>query len=191
MKINRLILSVLLTFAVLASAIATTACPNAPSKPKAEAAITKAAKASFELSHLTTDAIRATKTAYDEQLITFEQKNALAEKLLVLARGGKAFNQLVKKAHETYSESGNLPPDELKLLEAAFDVNVLNPFLAFAASVGINASPKLKAAIETLRAAVNIIGAAFGRNSAAIKDRINPYARSHVTANFYGLREPV
>lgn len=132
--------------------------------------IRKAAKASNQLSGLTLDAVRATKQAYLDGMITLEQKDRIADKLLILATGGQTFNQAVKRMA---ASSEAMTPGKWQALERLFDAQVIVPFLAFLAqTAGAANAAKLSAAIGLIRLSVLTIAQVFGRRQAAAR-RIN------------------
>jgi hypothetical protein len=153
-------LTAFLIMAVFTVGVVTTGCP----RERADSNIRKAAKASFELAGVTNDTVTAVGRAYTDGIISLEQKDRLADKLVILAKGGKTFNAAVRKAAEVYSTDVDPPPSEIDLLIALFDSDVISPFLEFLAAVGgINAPPYLATAVEMIRNVVLQIARGFGR----------------------------
>ena len=162
-----------LAFAIYAVVLTNIACDQNQ--------IRKAAKASDQLSGLTLDAVRATKQAYTDGLITLEQKDRIADKLLVLASGGQTFNAVVK---QTAANSGAMTTDKWLALEKLFDVEVITPFLEFLAqTAGVASATKLNAAIGLIRLSVLTIAQVFGRTSENIHQKFNR------TAEVLAMRE--
>jgi len=139
-----------------------TACPK-------ETAIRKAAKASFELSGLTVDAIAATAKAYNENLISLETKDKIAAPLKVIAVGGKKFNEALKRF---YAESGeNLPADKLGILKLIFSTELVAPLLEILQELKVVSADRaayLLSAVNALQAVILIISNGFASVKAEI-----------------------
>jgi len=149
--------SYILLFAAFALVLVTTACPA-----KNESVIRKAAKASYQLSGLTRDAIRTTQTAFEAGQITLAQKDRIALALVKLAKGGAAFNALVVEANRTHGTAGEIPLTKLDQIQRVFDSDLVSPFLALLTEIGGSAvSAQVKRAIELIRTAILAISAAL------------------------------
>lgn len=178
MKILR---TMFLMIAVYAVILTTVACDQNQ--------IRKAAKASDSLSGLTLDAVRATKQAFESGAISLSQKDALADKLLILARGGQTFNAAVKQL--SVSGADGMTPDKWQTIERLFDAQVITPFLAFLAqTTGINNSANLSAAIKLIRISVLTIARVFGGNQ-AITERINRETNQFAAIRFARNKEMI
>ncbi len=131
------------------------ACPK-------ETAVRKAAKASFELSGLTVDAIAATAKAYNENLIGLETKDKIADALKLVATGGKNFNQALKKFRDQSGD--NLTPDQISFLNVIFSSEVITPFLGILQTLKVlsmNGAKNLLAAINALKVVILLISNGF------------------------------
>ena len=143
--------------AVLITAIVllTTACPS-------ENQIRKAAKASNDLANLTNNVTDAVRIAFQAGQISVETKNKLADALILIAREGKIFNDMLI-ANQASAQNGTFPPGIFTQLSTQFD-KVVQPFLDMATTlnlVGPNTNQKLVQTFAALRAAILIISAAF------------------------------
>ena len=127
------------TAAVLITALVllTTACPS-------ESQIRKAAKASNSLANLTNNVTDAVRAAFQAGTISVETKNKLADALIVIAKEGKIFNDMLI-ANQASAQSGQFPPGIFQTLTAQFD-KVVQPFLDMVTTLnllGPNANSQL------------------------------------------------
>ena len=146
-----------MTAAVLITTLVllTTACPS-------ESQIRKAAKASNSLANLTNNVTDAVRAAFQANTINVETKNKLADALIVIAKEGKIFNDMLI-ANQASAQSGQFPPGIFQQLTSQFD-KVVQPFLDMATQLnllGPNANQQLQKTFAALRAAILIISAAF------------------------------
>ena len=146
-----------ITAAVLITALVllTTACPS-------ESQIRKAAKASNSLANLTNNVTDAVRAAFQANAINVETKNKLADALIVIAKEGKIFNDMII-ANQAAAQNNQFPPGIFAQLTAQFDL-VVKPFLDMATTLnllGPNINQQLATTFAALRAAILIISAAF------------------------------
>jgi hypothetical protein len=133
----------------------TTACPSQDS-------IRKAAKASNDMAHLTNNVVDAVRAAFQAGAINEATKNKMADALIVIAREGKTFNDLII-ANQALAKNGMFPPNIFVLLSTQFD-KVVQPFLDLATQLnllGPNTNHTLATTFAALRGAIIIISAAF------------------------------
>lgn len=146
-----------ITTAVLITALIllTTACPS-------ETQIRKAAKASNSLANLTNNVTDAVRAAFQAGTINLETKNKLADALILIAKEGKIFNEMLI-ANQASAQNNQFPPNIFAQLTTQFD-KVVQPFLDMATTLnllGPNVNQQLGKTFAALRAAILIISAAF------------------------------
>lgn len=147
--------SFVLLFAAFALVLVTTACPK-------QSVIRKASAASYQLSGLTRDAIKVTSDAFSAGQISLAQKDHIAEKLVKLAAGGRAFNSLVAEVNKLYSTASEIPLSKLDEIQRVFDSGIAAPFLDLLKEIGGSAmSAQVKRAVELIRTAILGISAAL------------------------------
>lgn len=140
---------------ITALVLLTTACPS-------ESQIRKAAKASNSLANLTNNVTDAVRAAFQAGTINVETKNKLADALILIAKEGKIFNDMLI-ANQAAAQSGQFPPGIFTQLTTQFD-KVVQPFLDMATTLnllGPNVNQQLAKTFAALRAAILIISAAF------------------------------
>jgi hypothetical protein len=143
--------------AVLISALVllTTACPS-------ENQVRKAAKASNNLANLTNNVTDAVRIAFQAGQISADTKNKMADALILIAKEGKIFNDMLI-ANQASAQNGRFPPNIFAQLSSQFD-KVVQPFLDMGTTLnllGPNGNQKLAETFAALRAAILIISAAF------------------------------
>jgi hypothetical protein len=141
---------------ITALVLLTTACPS-------ENQIRRAAKASNDLANLTNGVTDAVRAAFQAGQISLETKNKLADALIVIAREGKTFNDLLIANQALAAKTGTFPPNVFTLLSTQFD-KVVQPFLDMVTQlnlIGPATNQKLATTFAALRAAILIISAAF------------------------------
>jgi hypothetical protein len=143
--------------AVLISALVllTTACPS-------ENQVRKAAKASNNLANLTNNVTDAVRIAFQAGQISADTKNKMADALILIAKEGKIFNDMLI-ANQASAQNGTFPPNIFAQLSSQFD-KVVQPFLEMGTTLnllGPNGNQKLAETFAALRAAILIISAAF------------------------------
>lgn len=146
-----------LTSAVLITVLVllTTACPS-------ESQIRKAAKASNDLANLTNNVTDAVRVAFQAGQISVETKNKMADALILIAKEGKIFNDMLI-ANQASAQNGNFPPNIFVQLSTQFD-KVVQPFLDMASTLNVlgpTSNQRLAQTFAALRAAILIISAAF------------------------------
>lgn len=140
---------------ITALVLLTTACPS-------ENQIRKAAKASNSLANLTNNVTDAVRIAFQAGQISVDTKNKMADALILIAREGKIFNDMLI-ANQASAQSGTFPPNIFVQLSAQFD-KVVQPFLEMGTTLnllGPSGNEKLAQTFAALRAAILIISAAF------------------------------
>ena len=159
----KLALRIFISFVLIYAMVMLTACPSAASLQKVQdssARVAKYANAGVDL----------TRTLYESKVITLAQKDAIAQKFVLLARGGIAFDAAVANAKATYGT--NAPQATIQQLLATFDSQVVGQFLEILTSLKvIGASGAYAAIIETIRAAVMVVAGVFG-TKAAVTQRL-------------------
>jgi hypothetical protein len=143
--------------AVLISALVllTTACPS-------ENQVRKAAKASNNLANLTNNVTDAVRIAFQAGQISADTKNKMADALILIAKEGKIFNDMLI-ANQASAQNGSFPPNIFAQLSSQFD-KVVQPFLDMGTTLnllGPNGNQKLAETFAALRAAILIISATF------------------------------
>lgn len=130
-----------------------TACPN-------KATIEKAEHASAKLAGYASLAVSATGELYRQKIITLEQKDRIADALIMLAKVGAEFDKSVTKIK---AEFGEKPPQSqidglIRLLKA----DLVPQFSAVLSAIKIAVVPqRLKEAIEAIRSGILLIAAAL------------------------------
>lgn len=160
-SLYRLCISFILSLCVFFTMVIGTACPS-------QSGIEKAAKTSLRISDLTRDAIAATRQAYENHLIDLETKDKMAAQLDLVISGGDAFNAAVKRVYEEFKKSGNKDVSALRLLDTMLTSQVTAPFLAFLQLMRVvspEQAPYLWAAINSLRAAILLVGSFVSINT--------------------------
>ncbi|HEY8188842.1 MAG TPA: hypothetical protein VIF64_22435 [Pyrinomonadaceae bacterium] len=140
---------------ITALVLLTTACPS-------ESQIRKAAKASNDLASLTNNVTDAVRIAFQAGQISVETKNKLADALILIAKEGKIFNDMLI-ANQASAQDGKFPPNIFVQLSTQFD-KVVQPFLDMATQlnlIGQNTNPRLAQTFAALRAAILIISGVF------------------------------
>jgi hypothetical protein len=164
---------IFLTALVVLFALIVTACPK-------DTAIHKAAKASYELSGITRDVIAATDKAYTQHDISLALKNKLAGELVLIAAGGKRFNEIATGVNNI----NTISTDKLQILNTILSNEIAGPFLSILQDISVLSLPQavaLKAALATLRTAILLISQVISENTyqrvlAAPIRGINAYA---------------
>lgn len=146
-------LTPLLLIAVLFVSLITTACPS-------QSTIQKAIHAAQKIDSVTATAVQTTILAFNENLITAEQKESLLPKLNLLAKGSDAFKNAAEKLKAEYSSG--IPPDKFIVLSAMLEANVVAPFLEVLSELKlIKNSSKILAAIGLIHVTLISILQAF------------------------------
>jgi predicted HAD superfamily phosphohydrolase len=146
----------ILTSLLIISTLFLTACPK-------ESAVRKAAKASYQLSGLTRDVVAATGRAYDEQIISTETKNRIADKLKLIAIGGQKFNTIVATL-----DKSDVPFDKRALLNQILNDEIAAPFLEILEALKVVSAAQashLHNALSALRIAILTISAAVSQHT--------------------------
>jgi hypothetical protein len=163
-KLFNALIAPCLVLALMLTSMFTTSCDAA--------ALQKAKKAGNQLADLSATAIEATKTAYSTKLITLEQKNSIADSLIALSYGGKAFSEYGKQLEAEY---GKTPVPQNKLIEfqTLFDKRVVTPFVLLLSKLDSSIrSEQLRQAIAAIRIAVLTVSAVF-TTAAVTRQRIS------------------
>ena len=128
-------------------------------------ALAEAAEAAKDIGGGTRDVIEAVGKAYDQKLITLEQKDKLADLLIAIAKGGQKGVQ----ALDTLEKSGvtELTPDQRSILNKLFDVEVIDPFLNLIseiAKLSDESQTAIRIALASVRTAILLFSNKIGRN---------------------------
>lgn len=140
---------------ILVLAILSTACPTSSQ-------IDKAARASNDLSRYTADAISLTRTLFEQQLISLEKKDQIADRLLELSKAGKSFNELITNLNTQYA-SGTVPPSAWTQLSQNFD-QISALFIQLLDAIGAVGQLGNSKAMKIVRAAVVTLAAILSSN---------------------------
>jgi len=141
---------------ITALVLLTTACPS-------QSQIRKAAKASNDLASLTNNVTDAVRIAFQAGQISVETKNKLADALILVAKEGKIFNDMLIANQASAGQDGKFPANIFVQLSTQFD-KVVQPFLDMATQmnlIGQNTNPRLAQTFAALRAAILIISGVF------------------------------
>lgn len=143
------------TFLVMYAVVQLTACPAA--------SLQKAANASSRVATYANAGVNLTRNLYESKVIPIGQKDDIAQKFVLLAEAGVAFDAAVARARTIYGT--NAPSSEIQKILATFDSEVVGRFLDVLQSLKlINARDKYAAIIDTIRAAVLVIANVFGHS---------------------------
>lgn len=144
----------LLTCLLLIYSLFLMACPK-------ETAVRKAAKASYELSGITLDVVKAVGKAYDAGIFSLAAKDRLAANLKTVIAGGQKFNAAVTAINGVPTDS------QTSVLNQIFSDEVVTPFLAILQELKVlspSQATYLHTAITALRAAILIISGVFAES---------------------------
>jgi hypothetical protein len=147
--------SVIAITLVTSLVLLTAACPT-------DDQIRKAAKASGQLAGLTNGVVDAVRAAFQAGQINEATKNKMADALILVAKEGKTFNDLLI-ADRSLAQNGKFPPNVFAQLSSQFD-KVVQPFLDLTTQLnltGPNTNQNLAQTFAALRAAILIISAVF------------------------------
>lgn len=126
--------------------------------------ISKAENASSKLATYANSGIAITRDLYRENIISLATKDKIADAFIVLAKGGMAFDAAVANAKAQYGT--NPPQSAVDALFNTFNAEVVAKFLAVLQQLKlITDSSAYLAVIESLKAAVLVVAAAFGKRS--------------------------
>lgn len=127
--------------------------------------IKQVAEAAKDIGGGTRDVIKAVDTAYDQKLLTRDQKDKLADLLIAIAKGGENGVNVIAALEALGAET--VPPDQQQILTAIFDDQVIAPFLQLLTELA-NLSPAssvaIRAALVGLRGAILLLSQRIGRN---------------------------
>lgn len=163
----RQIVTMFLSLILVLSVVFTTACPK-------DTAVRKAARASYELSGITRDVIAAVNRAYDENIVGVSTKNLIADKLIVISKGGARFNQLATAANNS-NANGAVNVATLATLNKILSEEIAGPFLEILDALKIVSPGQalyLHAALGALRTAILTISSVIADNADSF-DRID------------------
>ena len=150
------VLHLLMACLLISGSISQTACSEKQLKQVAEAA--------KDIGGGTRDVIKAVTTAYQQGLITIEQKDKFADLLKAIAKGGQhgvdAIEALQKAGVTTLSRANS------KALSLIFDTEVVTPFLSLLQELGqLSDAPSIaiRTALASVRTAIVLLSARIGR----------------------------
>lgn len=152
------ILRSIATLAIIYSMVLLSACPS-------KASLDKAKESSARVATYANAGVNLTRNLYSSNVISLEQKDAIARKFVLLAEGGIAFDAAVEKAIQVYGS--NAPKSEIQKIFETFDAEVVGKFLDILASLKLVANRAAYAqVIETIRTAVLVVAGVFGHKQA-------------------------
>lgn len=154
---RRRVLSIALVLVLLPSTFGYGPCNKQKS-------LSVAAEAAKDIGGGTRDVIKAVGEAFDEKLITLEQKDKLADLLGNIARGGQkgvaAIDALEKAGVTTLSGA------DAETLSRVFTDDVVAPFLQLLTELGKlsdSSSAAIRAALVSVRTAIVLLSSRIGR----------------------------
>ncbi len=138
------------------SSLVLTGCPTKT--------LEKAEASSRKLATYANAGVDVTRNLFRQNMISVATKDKIADGFIVLAKGGQAFDLAVANAKREYGT--NPPKEAINKLFATFDAEVLGRFLAVLQELRlISNATAYTAVIESIKAAVLIIGGAFNRKA--------------------------
>jgi hypothetical protein len=146
---------IFLSFLVIYSLVMATACPSRVTLEQAKAESSRIAIYTFETTNAVRDLFRA-------KVITPEQTVAISDKLILLSKGGQAFDALIKRYEETYRKVENVPRAEWAKALELFNGEVVDRLIAVLLELKvIQSSERVRQVISLLITSVRIIARAF------------------------------
>lgn len=150
----------LTTLMIVYSIVLLTACPAA--------SLQKAHDSSAKIAKYANAGVNLTRSLYQSQVISIDQKDAIARKFILLADGGIAFDAAVAKAKQVYGP--NAPASEVQRIFALFDTEVIGKFLDILQSLKlINSQSAFLNIIAGIRAAVLVVAGLVGQKAAVVQ----------------------
>lgn len=123
-----------------------------------------AAEAAKDIGGGTRDVIKAVGQAYDQKLITLEQKDRFADLLIAISKGGQRGVDAIEILHKQGVE--NPTAEQSRLLMKVFDDDVIAPFLQLLTELGKlsdESSIAIRAALASVRTAIVLLSSKIGR----------------------------
>jgi hypothetical protein len=158
---------IILTLIVIYSLFLLTACPS-------PATIEKAKTNSKKIATIANEGVNITRELYQSKIINASAAKSIADKFIVLAEGGIAFDAAVLRLEKAHGAS--VPKSELEKLFSVFSTEVVQKFIDVLASLKIlNVSESFKNTILLVQTAVITIARAFDRGK-QVKQRIEAVA---------------
>lgn len=149
-----------LTFFLVLTLIYSLFVQQCAPKPALEKAIEQGAV----LSALARDVVREADAAYTEGGLTREQKNQLADAMLVLGEKGGQVNAYAAKLYASQKSGTKPTKPEIDKLLVMFTQDVVDPLVSALAKLKlINKTPRLQLAIDSLKASILIVAAALNK----------------------------
>lgn len=146
--------------AIITASVALVATQSACG-PKKIGSVAEAAK---DIGGGTRDVIKAVRSAWEQKLITTEQKDRLADLLAAIGRGGQKGVDVIAALQA--SGVDEIPKDKAALLNKVFSDEVISPFLQLLTELGKlsdESSSAIRAALISLRAAILLLSSRIGR----------------------------
>lgn len=141
---------------VLFCLLLTTACPITPDS------IAKVKSASKKVATAANTGVNLTRELYNANFLTIEQKDVIAQKFLLLAKAGIAFDTAVASIENQYGANA-VPKSEIQRLVGVFDAQVVNAFLDVLTSLKIIPSKgNYGVTIELIRTGVLTVAGILG-----------------------------
>lgn len=140
---------------IIYSLVMLTACPS-------RVTLEKAKQKSSQIAGYANDATEAIRDLYRAKILTAEQTVLIADKIILLAKGGQAFDTAIKSFEEVYGTIENVPQTEWANALNLFNREVVEAFVAVLVELKvIQQSEQLKQTINLIIAAVRIIARAL------------------------------
>lgn len=151
--------------------------------------IKAAAEASKDLGKSTTNTVKAVTTAYEQHLLTYEQKNKFADLMIAVADGGKHGTNVIDELNQQYGgEIKKVPAENWAAVVAIFQNEVVSPFLTFLQELNKitpSTAANIRIALAAVQSAILTISAVFGQQQALQDkiDRLSPDINAPVNLN--------
>lgn len=131
-------------------------CPSKTTLAKAKA---ESARIAFYADEVT----NAVRTMFEAKLLSAQQTLKIADKIIILAKGGGAFNALLLALENTYGTVEKIPRPEWQKALAFFNAEVINALITVLTELKFikDVNTKVRQALDVLIIAVRIIARAF------------------------------
>ena len=156
--LRSVVVPLVLVVALMTGTLPTPGCGNAKKN------LGVAAEAAKDIGGGTRDVIAAVKKAFEQKLITIEQKDKLADLLIAVAKGGEKGVNVIAALEA--SGVTDMTPDQALQLSKIFTDEVIAPFLDLISEIA-KLSPSsqvaIRAALATLRTTILLLSQRIGR----------------------------
>lgn len=153
MKKLRYVISMILLYIVVVLAVAAPSCSGST--------IEKAKKASADFAGYANEVVNTTRDLYRAKVISGDIGLKIAEGSVKLAKGGQAFDALIKALETQYGSADKIPKSAWLNLLANFNTEIVDAFIALLAVMKINVSEQIRKTVDLIIVAVKIIARAF------------------------------